>query len=384
VIGLDGHPAQTQWELNVHPDIETSAVLDPEERALWRRFERGLLTVGVGDATRPFTSSKYFDREGSEAFFAALRDRFGEDFRTAITAASVEKETKDILRDVGIENPETMHYGEEKSRNDFAGEDICALNGCIDPGDDFVLNLLAERGLDATPERSDVDCEDCDGDGCHECNWTGKKRAHGRGFVGPDADAANEILASVREQHIAQGAGRAARDADNPEDRAIVFIRTDAAPPGFLDMRVPGVEWLATDTQTEIIETLTQHSSATTREIAEAVGCSKEHARNTLGRLEEENLVDVRENAGDHGAHLYRILAGIGTTVNAQVDLTPDTGSDTNETTNDAVCSLNTWSLAIESVHPSGSVMNTGTSTDTHADQSQPPGEITTATPPPD
>jgi len=270
-----------------------------------------------------------------------------------------------------VKDPDTMHYGEEKSRNDFAGEDICALNGCIDPGDDFVLDILAERGLDAQPETT----TDEDGN---------EVRAHGRGFVGPDADAANEILASVREQHIAQGAGRAARDADNPEDRAIVFIRTDAAPPGFLDMRVPGVEWLATDTQTEIIETLTQHSSATTREIAETVGCSKEHARNTLGRLEEENLVDVRENAGDHGAHLYRILAGIGTTVNAQVDLTPDTGSDTNETTNDAVCSLNTWSLAIESVHPSGSVMNTGTSVHTPADQSQPPGEIATSTPPPD
>jgi Sugar-specific transcriptional regulator TrmB. len=261
------------------------------------------LTVGVGEATRPFTSNEYFDRDASEAFFAALREQFGEDFRTAITAASVEAKTKEILRDVGVENPDTMHYGEEKSRNDFGGEDIGALNGCIDPGDDFVLNLLAERGLEATPEMT----ENADGE---------PERAHGRGFTGPDADAAAELLASVREQHVSQSAGRYARNADDHDDRAIVFVRTDAAPPGFLDMQVPGVEWLATECQQEIITTLTQRECATTRELAAEVGCSKEHARDTLRRLHKRGIVDVHENAGAHGAHLYRVLAGIDANAN--------------------------------------------------------------------
>jgi hypothetical protein len=263
-----------------------------------------------------------------------------------------------------------MHYGEEKSRNDFAGEDIGALNGCIDPGDDFVLDLLAERGLDATPETT----TDEDGN---------EVRAHGRGFVGPDADAANELLASVRDQHIAQGAGRLARNADDPEDRAIVFVRTDAAPPGFLDMQVPGVEWLATDTQGDIIDELRQHSSATTREIAESVGCSKEHARDTLRRLHDRGIVDVHENAGDHGAHLYRVLAGIDGPTDSRprftehVDLSPsrdddgDGDADADETANDAVCRYNTWSLAISSVTPSGSVMSTGSTPDAPTDLSQ-------------
>jgi hypothetical protein len=268
----------------------------------------------------------------------------------------VESETKDILREVGVEDPDTMHYGEEKSRNDFAGEDIGALNGCIDPGDDFVLDLLAERGLDATPETTTDD----DGN---------EVRAHGRGFVGPDADAAAELLASVREQHIAQGAGRLARDADDPEDRAIVFVRTDAAPPGFLDMQVPGVEWLATDTQTDIIDELRQRSSATTREIADSVGCSKEHARDTLRRLHDRDIVDVHENAGGHGAHLYRVLAGIATNRPGEhVDLSP--GSD--DTTNDGVCRYSTWALAVSSVTPVRSVTNVGSSTTNPADQSQP------------
>jgi hypothetical protein len=341
-------------------------VLSPEKRGLWRRFERGLLTVGVGDATRPYTSGEYFDRDGSEAFFAALRDRFGEEFQTAITAASVENKTTDILRDVGVNNPETMHYGEEKSRNDFGGENIGALNGCIDPGDDFVLDLLAEAELEATPETTE--------------NENGEEeRAHGRGFVGPDADAANEILASVREQHTAQSAGRYARNADEPGDRAIVFVRTDAAPPGFLDMQVPGVEWLATDCQQEIINTLTQRECATTRELAETVGCSKEHARKTLGRLKKRGIVNVRENAGNHGAHLYRILAGIGTNAEAHVNLTPES-----DTTNDGVCDSYTWSLAVSSVELTGSVMNTDTTMDTPADQSQSPQRLANTPPPGD
>jgi hypothetical protein len=353
IIGLDAHPAVTQWEENVHPVIETTAVLDPQERALWRRFERGLLTIGVGEATRPFASGEYFDADGSRAFFEALRERYGEAFNTAITANSVEERTADMLAAVGCEDPRTMHYGEEKSRNDFANEDVGALNGSIDPGDDFVLNLLAEAGLNATPERQEGD----DGE---------THRAHGRKFVGPDADAAQELLASVREQHVAQSAGRYARNADDPEDRALVFVRTDAAPPGFLDMQVPGVEWVATDTQREIIEALRDRTSATTRELAEAVECSKEHARQTLKRLRENDVLSVRENAGDHGAHLYKVLAGRDSPASGKVDLSPPAESG-EETTNDPVYSYYTWSLAVCSVIQSGSITAQDEPTETTA-----------------
>ena len=326
VVGLDAHPDVYLWQQNVHPDILVEPVLDPSERALWRRYERGLLTVGVGDATRPLTSGEYFDEDGSRAFFGALRDHYGERFSTTITAASVESRTADLLEDVGVDEPETMHYGEEKSRGDFGDEDVGALNGCIDPGDDYVLDLLAEAGLDARPET----VEDDDGD---------TRRAHGRGFVGPDADAAASLLASVREQHVAQAAGRYARNADDPDDRAIVFVRTDAAPPGFLDLEVPGVEWLPTDTQREIVDELRERSHATAREIADVVDVSKEHVRQTLDRLRDDGRVSVREGAGEHGAHLYRALAGLGS---------GETVTLSRQTTNDPVCSPYTWSLAID------------------------------------
>ncbi|TQQ81836.1 PriCT-2 domain-containing protein [Halonotius roseus] len=324
VIGLDAHPCVEKWQRNAHPDIMPQPVLSPDERRLWRRFERGLSVVGVGDATRPLTSGEYFDEDGTRAFLQSLRDHYGDRFRTAITAASVEHRTEELLEEVGVDEPNTMHYGEEKSRGDFGDEDVGALNGCIDPGDDFVLDLLAEAGLEATPETNTND----DGE---------EYRAKGRGFEGPDADAAERLLASVRENHVAQAAGRYARNADDSDDEAVVFVRTDAVPDGYLDLTVPGVEWIATDRQREIIGELRRRPTATTREIADATGNSKEHVRQTLERLEEADLVECREHAGDHGAHIYRALAGLGE--GDLVELTP--------TTNDGVCNSYTWSLAV-------------------------------------
>jgi hypothetical protein len=191
VVGLDAHPSMTLWQQNVHPDIRIEPVLGTVERQLWRRYERGLLVVQVGDATRPFASGEYFDPDGTEAFLRALRDQYGEDFRTGITASAVEHHHERILEDAGVPEPETMHFGEEKSRDDFGDENVGFVNGSIDPGDEYVLDLLAEASLDARPEMTTSD----DGE---------RRRAHGREFVGADADLAHELLASVREQHVAR------------------------------------------------------------------------------------------------------------------------------------------------------------------------------------
>jgi hypothetical protein len=329
VIGLDAHPAVTLWQRNVHPDIKVQPVLDIEERALWRLFERGLLVAQVGDAVRPYASGEYFDPDTSKDFLEALREKFGEDFSTAITASAVESQYANLMEEAGVDDPETMHYGEEKSRDDFASEDIGAVDGSIDPGDDYVLDILAEAGLDATPETSEGD----DGE---------EYRARGRGFDGPDAELADEILASVREQHVAQAAGRYARNADDPEDTAIVFVRTSAMPPGFADIQVPGVKWATTDTQEEIVDELRDRESATAKELAEATGASKEWVAETLSRLAEGDIVDCREGAGKWGADLYSTLANVGL-AGVGVDLE----GEHSWITNSNVWGSYTWSLAI-------------------------------------
>jgi len=327
VVGLDAHPARPKWMVNVHPHINVKQVLDPEDRQRWRRFERGLRVVQVGDATRPLASGEYFNNDQVEALVEHLASEYGHEFRTAITTSAVESRTKQLMRDAGCVEPETMHYGEEKSRNDFAHERVGLINGCIDPGDDFVLDLLAELDLDAEPETT------VDDDGTEH-------RAHGRGFEGEDAPVAKEILASVRENHTAQAAGRYARDPGNDDSHATVFVRTDAMPADFADVKVSGVEWVYTDTQRAIVEELREATgTVTAREVADAIGCSKEHVRKTFGRLADDDLLQAFKGAGPNGATLY---ADEGVPNSGMVDLSTST-------TNSSVLDSYTWSLAIHS-----------------------------------
>ncbi|MFB6299134.1 MAG: helix-turn-helix transcriptional regulator [Halobacteriales archaeon] len=350
VIGLDAYPALPKWQVNTTPWIQSRTVLDREERRLWRRYERGLRVVQVGDATRPLTSGEYFDYEGTEALVEQLRDAYEGGFRTAITADAVEGRLKEILAGYAAD-PETMHYGEEKSRNDFAGEPAGLVNGCIDPGDGHVLNLLAELDCEASPERSDpedcddpenAECDHCDGDGCRECLETGLKRSRGRGFTGEDADTADAILASVRENHTAQAAGRYARDPDDPEATATVYVRTDAMPAGFADVQVPGVVWTYSAKEERVIETLRKASTyLTSRQISDQTGVSKRHVHRILKNLVEHGVVEAIEGVGPNGATIY---TDDETPKTGIVDLTNEDG----EIVTSSVWASYTWSVSIQ------------------------------------
>lgn len=67
------------------------------------------------------------------------------------------------------------------ARNDFADEVVGLVYGCVDPGDDYVLDLAAECDLDVQSELHE--CPECDGEGCGpgdpDCR-DGKRRSHGR------------------------------------------------------------------------------------------------------------------------------------------------------------------------------------------------------------
>ncbi|MFD1514444.1 MULTISPECIES: hypothetical protein [Halomarina] len=145
----------------------------------------------------------------------------------------------DIMVEVGVNEPRTMHYGDEKSRNDFGDEVVRFVNGCTDPGGDFVVDLLPEFDLEATPERSKTECDHCEGDSCPRCDGRGRKRAHVRRLIGDDADIAAAILILVQENHSAQATGRWVRNPDGPLSTATVFVRINEIPVGFADVQVP-------------------------------------------------------------------------------------------------------------------------------------------------
>lgn len=192
------------------------------------------------------------------------------------------------------------------------------MNGSIDPGDDYVLDLLAELRLDADPERTDpealddpaaVHCGVCDG--CRECHGTGLKRAYGRAFTAPDAEAAVAILASVRENHTAQTAGRYTRNPDDYDATATVSVRTDVMPTGFADVQVLGAAWTFGDKQRAVVaEFRAADRPLSARTLARRAGCSKQHVRETLQRLADRPddgtaHVEAIADAGKQGARLY-------------------------------------------------------------------------------
>jgi len=54
--------------------------------------------------------------------------------------------SSDDVAGSGIDADSTMHYGEEKSRNDFADEPAGYVYGCMDPGDEIMFDTLADLG----------------------------------------------------------------------------------------------------------------------------------------------------------------------------------------------------------------------------------------------
>ena len=185
-------------------------------------------------------------------------------------------------------------------------------------------------------------------------------RAPGREFVGEDAETAQEILASVRENHVAQAAGRYARDADS-DDTATVYVRTDAIPVGFADDNVPGVAWTFGEKQQRIVEYLREHPGSTAREISEAVGASKRHVQKTLKRLADDDLVTIREAAAKHGADVFDDI---------EVDSDGIVELGDVDIANSGIWDSCMWEFAISdpvyarNVSPDGSYRSIGSSTD--------------------
>lgn len=310
VIGLDAHPTPTLWELQTGSMMERKRLLDPLENIYWRKFERKLIIYQVDEHTRPYTQGwpgstpkeQARAKQRVTALIRAIRRKHGDDFRTCITPKNLRSDVEAIMKEIGIPNPEVLHYGGVKSRDDFKSESVGLLIGCIDPGDYNILDTVALLGLSAEAEMETKD------DGT-------EARAPGRGFVGPNAKEANEILQSVRERNVAQAIGRYARDihdTDSQSSGAVIYVWTDAFPGTMVDSIVPGVKKIPIGKEKIIIE-LVQGSGRqmTAKEVVEELAergteVSKTHVQNTLNELFKQGNAS-RDSGGYNGAYQYSI-----------------------------------------------------------------------------
>ena len=295
VIGLDAFPSETRWRINTVDDLTRETVLTPAERQWWRRNERGLVIKQIGEATRSYTREwKGAGEERCRAILQKIRELYGENFQSCITPGSIEQDIQRMMADVGIDEPKTMHYGEQKSRNDFSDESVGASLACIDPGDENILDLLALRDLVAEPAIMTTE----DGE---------TKRKPGREFIGPDADIAAELLASVRENNLAQAVGRYARNPDKSDTGATVYVWSNAIPRVLVDEKIETKYCSYTKKQKEFVEVLKQNpSGCTAKTISRETGSDKSYIIEWLDEMEQQNRVTKSEGTGYQGATEWR------------------------------------------------------------------------------
>lgn len=325
VIGLDAYPVLPLWELNTGVEMEKTCLLPLTSRRLWRRFQRNLYVIQVGQESR-FHTRGGLNESKFRCLIRALWRRHGSDFRSCICAKAVEPKVKEIMEDEGIDDPLTMVYGEQNSRNDFADETVGLVVGCNDMGDENVLDRVAELGGEANAKRSEEDCPECHGNGCTDCAETGKKRASGRGFEGPEGDTAERITDSVWKTNVAQGVGRFARNPDELYDGATVYVWTSALterrllPHMMVDEKVNGV-WNFKDGQQEVVDYARSQRQVTAHEVEQNTNFGKDHARQTLNRLVKRGRATVDEGEGAYGRNIYHVDSDI--PKNGVVDLGP-------------------------------------------------------------
>jgi hypothetical protein len=305
IICLDAWPSVPKYHQNIGENLSVRRIMSPEERTKWRKFERNLEVVQIGGAARPaaseYAAENYFRPEKARVVIEWLRSLFGEKFRSAIAPKQIRSDIEQMMEEVGVENAGDwmMNQGGEKSRNEFSEERVGLVTNCIDPGDDYVLDLLAARELDATVETDE------NGD-----------RSPGRGFVGPDAEKAEEILASIRENHTNQSIGRWARKPDDEDVRSIVFVRTNTADNTLIDARIND-PWMFGEKQKAAINYLRENPDSTIKQAADTVsdsfdnGVTKESVGNAFRKLVEFNAAEKSEGTGAYGADEYRLTMNV-------------------------------------------------------------------------
>lgn len=292
IIGLDGHPTPLRWKLETGQDFGVREILSTSEDQWWRQRQRRLKVIQVGEDSNSLTKGwRGRTKTNAEAITQAIRERHGRQFKTCICPLEIESDVEQMMESAGIDNPTLLHYNNLKSRNTFKSETVGLVLGRIDLGTDNVLAMMDSLGLDAqTASYEDIQ--------------TGYR------FDGPEADAAMELLDSVRISSVQQAVGRYAREVRNPDDYATVYVWTNVLPSTWVDERVAGVTRHMTDKIRTVEQAVRESDGPITRPMVEdEADVSKGTAWKVLTWMEEEGIVTRFRGSGPKPDE-YRYIDG--------------------------------------------------------------------------
>jgi hypothetical protein len=288
VIGLDAHPTLPKWKAYTTTSIELEQIVSSEELHKWRRNQRDLHIVQVGDNKNTWTKKDY-NHEKVGVICAKLSRKYGDDFRTGVTANAFESDLRRQLGESGVDSPDTIHFGAEKSVEDFSSERIGLIAGCISPSSDHIKDWIALLGKDTDPKREVY--EDY----------------QGQAWVGPDANVARAILGDIQRDGVLQACGRYARSPQDPDDEATVYVMTNVLPDEYVDEKIEDVNLLGKK-QKQILSHLAESDGQeTVSEIEEkiSISVSIKHINTTLRGHLDQPFLDIEQEAGQGNGDLF-------------------------------------------------------------------------------
>jgi hypothetical protein len=289
VIGLDAFPTKPKWKKNTLDDIDFNRILDEKEEQLWRKHERDLEIVQVGDHKYTWTRGGY-NQQKVKGLCSEIRYHYDGDFNSGVTSKRFSTALKEDMEAVGINDPDVIYYGKEKSVERFADEGVGVVLGCISPSSGSIKDWLALLDKNATPKR--------------EVN----EDYEGQQWVGPDADVAHDLIADVREKRVLQAVGRYARSPDDPDDSATVYVMTNILLDKWIDGYIDGVNVLG-QKQREIVDLLYQSAEGLTAgEITEETSASRRHVHKTLDQIQQASWCHVDHAEGHNQGNIYNAI----------------------------------------------------------------------------
>jgi hypothetical protein len=192
------------------------------------------------------------------------------------------------LRQAGVGDPSTIHYGNEKSVEGFSSEPTGVIAGCISPSDEDIKDWIVLLDKNTAPKREIYD------------DYRG-----GQKWVGPDAQVARELIKDVREDGVLQACGRYARSPRDPDNGATVYVLTNVIPDDYADEVIDDVEIFGKKQKQMLSYLADSDNGASVPEIIDgiSVSVSKKHLYETVKMLRSYSLVETESNGGKADVH---------------------------------------------------------------------------------
>jgi len=290
VIGLDGTPNLTLWELSLGERIEHFTLLDPDER---NTYLQDILGYRFVQTTEDWKAIQSGEGASPPKDLALIEGIAMTEERTPALISS--KRAIRQYRTKGLDElTDTVeHYNNLKGMNDFGEERLGLVLGNSHPGDDEIEKWSALAGESA--EAKEVD---------------------GKRLTGKDTDYGpfgNKVMHTLVHDEVLQAAMRFGREEVNGNRGATVYLHTSAIPEWLpVEKQVPSIQsWVTKEDgirdTIEAIRSLEgwKHTEWRATALYDHTSVTEKQVRNCLEDLADAEYIECRGKKGQGNALHY-------------------------------------------------------------------------------